>query len=229
MSHGLNDVSSSAPATAIRAVVFDLDGLMFNTEDVFHSAGTELLRRRGLEMTRDVMNAMLGRRPQEGFAILKGMLALAETVDELWGESREIFLALLETQLAPMPGLFDLLDRIETRRLPKGVATSSPRHYLEDLLGRFALLDRFPLRLAAEDVSHGKPNPEIYLKAAQLLAVEPREMLVFEDSEAGTKSAVAAGAVVVSVPHGHTAHHDFAGARLIANGLSDPAIARLLP
>jgi HAD superfamily hydrolase (TIGR01509 family) len=219
---------SSPPARRIRAVVFDLDGLMFNTEDVFHLAGSELLRRRNLEMTREVMNAMLGRRPHEGFMILKQMVALQETVEELLDESRGIFFGLLEQHLAPMPGLFELLDFIELRGLPKGVATSSPRFYLEDMLSRFELLDRFPLRLTAEDVSHGKPHPEIYLKAADALEVDPSEMLVFEDSEAGTKSGVSAGAVVVSVPHGHTAHHDFAGAAFIADSLKDPRILSLL-
>lgn len=212
----------------IRAVVFDLDGLMLNTEEVFFHAGTELLRRRGHAMTRELMSAMLGRRPQEGFRVLVDRLGLTETIDELLSESRTIFTALLEVHLTTMPGLFELLERIEALRLPKGVATSSPRKYLEELLGRFDLLRRFPLTLTAEDVTHGKPHPEIYLTAAKRLGVDPAQMLVLEDSEAGTKAGVAAGAVVVSIPHEHTAHHDFAGAACIAESLLDPRILSML-
>ncbi|HUQ71561.1 MAG TPA: HAD family phosphatase [Planctomycetaceae bacterium] len=212
----------------IRAVCFDLDGLMFNTEHVFFEAGGELLRRRGKEMTLDVMNVLIGRRPLESFKSLVDYLQLTETPEALLDESRTIFHAMLAERLAPMPGLFGLLDAIEARGLPKGVATSSPRYYLNDVLSQFNLLPRFAITLTSEDVTHGKPNPEIYLKAAELLGVSPVEMLVMEDSAAGTAAAVAAGAHVVSIPHEFTAGHNFVGAKHIAGSLADPYIYGLL-
>jgi len=214
--------------TPIRAVCFDLDGLMFNTEHVFFEAGGELLRRRGHVMTIDVMNVLIGRRPMESFKSLVAYLKLDESPEALLAESREIFHAMLAEKLAPMPGLFELLDHIEQHGLPKGVATSSPRYYLNDVLGQFSLLPRFCITLTAEDVTQGKPNPEIYVKAARMLSVEPAEMLVMEDSQAGTAAAVAAGAHVVSIPHEFTANHDFAGARHIAGSLADPYILGLI-
>jgi HAD superfamily hydrolase (TIGR01509 family) len=212
----------------ISAVCFDLDGLMFNTEHVFFASAEELLSRRGLPMTRDAMNAMLGRRPLESFQNLVELLRLQESPAALLDESRTIFYDLLDSRLEPMPGLWELLDRIEAKGLPKGVATSSPRDYLEHMLGRFQLQPRFPVTLTAEDVTHGKPHPEIYLNAAQSLGVNPENMLVLEDSHAGTKAAVAAGAFVVSIPHEHTAEHDFTGARYLAASLIDPFILNLL-
>ena len=200
---------------------------MFNTEHVFFDAGGELLRRRGKEMTIDVMNVLIGRRPLESFKALVQHLDLADDPVELLAESRVIFDAMLATRLAPMSGLFELLDRIDQRGLPKGVATSSPRHYLHNVLDQFALRPRFPMTLTAEDVTHGKPNPEIYLKAAKALGVDPAEMLVLEDSHAGTQAGVAAGAHVVSVPHEFTVAHDFRGAKHIAQGLGDPYILSL--
>ena len=112
------------PKKTLRAVTFDLDGLMFNTEEVFHLAGDELLKRRGHRMTRDLLSRMMGRRAQESFAMLVAELELLETVEVLLAESEMIFEAMLETQLAPMPGLFELLDELEARNLPKAVATS---------------------------------------------------------------------------------------------------------
>ena len=208
---------SSAPA--IKAVVFDLDGLMFNTEEVFNRSGRVLLRRRGKEMTDEILSQMMGRRAHEAFAIMIEMLGMDEAVEDLMNEEDEIFRELLDTHLAPMPGLFELLQHIEERSLPKGVATSSDRTYLEDILRRFDLLPRFHVTLAADDVVHGKPHPEIYLKAAQRIGVVPSEMLVLEDSEAGTKAAAAAGAVVVSIPHQHSRTHDFSAATIIAESL----------
>lgn len=216
------------PAPVIKAVVFDLDGLMFNTEDVFNLSGRELLARRGKEMTHDLLSRMMGRRANEAFAIMVEMMELSEAIDDLLEESRIIFQDLLPAHLAPMPGLFELLALIESRRLPKGVATSSSRAYLEDILGRFDLLGRFSLTLTAEDVTHGKPHPEIYQKAAARLEVAPGEMLVLEDSEAGTHSAARAGAVVVSIPNEHSRAHDFGPASYIVESLHDPIVLNLL-
>jgi len=212
----------------IRAVCFDLDGLMFNTEHVFYDSADVLLQRRGKVMSRGAMDAMLGRRPLESFQGLIDYLGLTEGPAELLAESRVIFHELLETRLQPMPGLFPLLDLIETVGKPKGVATSSPRDYLENVFGRFDLMPRFPVALTAESVVHGKPNPEIYLKAAGELGVRPEEMLVLEDTQTGTRAGAAAGAFVISVPHEHTAGHDFSQAGYIATGLDDPFITRLI-
>lgn len=219
---------AAASTPVIRAVVFDLDGLMFNTEHVFWHAGDELLRRRGLRMTTEIMNLMLGRRPHESFQRLTERLNLAESPDDLLAESRTIFHSLLETRLEPMPGLFDLLDRIARNGLPMGVATSSPRKYLMEILERYGLVDRFRQTLTSEDVLHGKPHPEIYLKSASMLNVSPAEMLVLEDTETGTRAAAAAGAHIISVPHEYTSGHDFSEAKAIANTLADPLIAALV-
>jgi HAD superfamily hydrolase (TIGR01509 family) len=212
----------------IKAVVFDLDGLMFNTEAVFTVAGTELLRRRGKTPTPDLFHRMMGRRPAEGFKVLIDVMQLSETFEELAKESEEIFTVMLADQLAPMPGLYELLDVIEQRGLPKGVATSSPRRYMRSILDRFNLMDRFNITLTAEDVTRGKPEPEIYLKAAERLGVQPREMLVLEDSEAGTRAAHAAGAHIISIPHEFSAAQDFSVAKAIARSLTDPVILGLL-
>lgn len=206
----------------IKAVVFDFDGLMFNTEDIFEAAGRELLARRNREMTAELLNQMMGRRPVEAFEIMVEMHALDESIDALLEESREIFSGLVPEMLQAMPGLHELLAHIERRQLTKGVATSSSRSYLENLLIQNDLLERFQLTLTAEDVTHGKPHPEIYLTAAERLNVDPAEMLVLEDSEAGTKSAAAAGAVIVSVPHHHSRSHDFSPAHYVAERLDDP-------
>ena len=83
--------------------------------------------------------------------------------------------------------------------------------------------------LTSADVLQGKPNPEIYQTAPQRLGIEPSGMLVLEDSQAGCKAAVAAGAFAVAVPGGHSQRHDFSGARFVAETLADPRIRALVP
>ncbi len=212
----------------IHAVVFDLDGLMLNTEDVFDLAGKELLSRRGLQMTDEIHRRMLGRRPDEAFQAMKDLSGITDDIDDLKQETRALFAAIAEDHLKIMPGLLSLLDEIERRALPKAVATSSPRDYMTHLLDRFHLLHRFDITLAAEDVTEGKPHPEIYLTAAVLLEVVPENTLVLEDSETGMSAAAAAGTFVFAVPNRHTRHGDFSRASRVVSSLADASIiARL--
>ncbi|MDA0282898.1 MAG: HAD family phosphatase [Planctomycetota bacterium] len=222
-------MTSRLPVRPIRAVAFDLDGLIFNTEHVFAIAAAQLFENRNLVMPEDLIRRMMGRRPPEGMWILKEALGTDDSVENVQEECSERFLGLLDLHLEPMPGVFELFTQLEELGLPKAVATSSPLRFLDNLMGRFdGLFERFQFALTAENVEQGKPNPEIYLKAAAKLNVNPDEMLVFEDSEAGTNAAAAAGAFVVSVPHEHSRYHDFSNACRIADTLRDPLIADVL-
>lgn len=213
---------------AIQAVAFDLDGLMFNTEHVFSAAGDELLKRRGHSMTKECIHGMLGRRPHEAFRVMCDMFSIDEPIDDLLTESRAIFADLLPSILEPMPRLFELLELLESNNIPKSVATSSPRKYLLDILGRFDLVERFEFFLTAEDVTHGKPHPEIYETASNRFGVDVASMLVLEDSEAGTRAAASAGAVIVSIPHEFSDTQDFSVATHVVEHLMDAPIVELL-
>ena len=213
----------------IEAVVFDLDGLMLNTEDVFSESGKQLLARRGLEMTAEIHGAMLGRRPNEAFQAMKDLTGIQDNIETLKAETRMLFQVIAAGHLALQPGLTALINRIDIAKLPRAVATSSPRDYMIDMLSRFNLLKGFHVTLTAEDVTQGKPHPEIYKTAAERLGVAPANMLVLEDSEAGTRAAAAAGAYAVSIPNEHTRAGDFSMASLIAKQLDDAAIMRLIP
>jgi HAD superfamily hydrolase (TIGR01509 family) len=213
---------------APRAVVFDLDGLMFNTEELYQEVGSELLRRRGHVFTQDLLDRMMGRPSQVALQIMIDTHTLKATVEELIAETDEIFPEILRARLAPMPGLVELLAALEQRQIPKGIATSSRRTFVEHVLGVFGYQPRFTPILTSEDITHGKPHPEIYLKAADRLAIQPGQMLVLEDSANGCKAAVASGAITVAVPGAHSRQHDFTGAALVANSLADRRIYELL-
>jgi HAD superfamily hydrolase (TIGR01509 family) len=216
------------PSPRIQAVVFDLDGLMLNTEDIFELAGQQLMARRGMEMTDELRRGMLGRRPVEAFTVFRQMTGLPDSIEELMMETKELFEAIAVQHLGPMPGLMSLLELIDSRKLPRAVATSSPRAYMEALLGRMRLLEGFQFALTAEDVTHGKPHPEIYLKAAEKLGIATENMLVLEDSETGTKAAAEAGAFVVSVPNRHTDWGDFSLCHLKISSLEDEQLRQLV-
>ena len=218
----------SSPAQDLRAVVFDLDGLMFNTEDLYQQVGTEVLRRRGKEFTSDLIDQMMGRQAHKALQLMVDYHNLDDTWEALAAESMEIMFTLLPDQLEPMPGLLDLLTSLENAALPKAIATSSTREFVERVLPQFDLTPRFSFVLTAQDITNGKPAPDVYLLAAEKLGVLPSETLVLEDSQIGCQAAVAAGAFTVAVPSGQSEDHQFSGVSLIADSLADPRIYEAL-
>jgi HAD superfamily hydrolase (TIGR01509 family) len=211
-----------------RAVVFDLDGLMFNTEELYQHAGTEILRRRGHKFSPELLNAMMGRPQKDSLQLMIDAHFLDDTIAQLAMETEQIISKLLDVELSPMPGVVQLMEALEAAQIPKAIATSSGLRFTRNVLSRFDWESRFQFVLTSEDIAHGKPHPEIYLTAAQRFGMQPGEVMVLEDSQNGCRSAVAAGAVVVAVPVGHGSAHDFSGAAFVADTLADPRIyARL--
>jgi HAD superfamily hydrolase (TIGR01509 family) len=208
----------------LRAVVFDLDGLMFNTEALYQQVGSELLRRRGKLFEADLLDRMMGRQSSVALQIMIEHHGLADTVQSLASESEIIFADILDQQLETMPGLERLLEALESASIKKAIATSSSRRFTLNVLGRFNFAPRFQFILTSEDVMQGKPAPEIYQTAARRFDLEPRQVMVLEDSQNGCRAAVTAGAFAVAVPGGHSRTHDFTGAQFIAESLADPRI-----
>ncbi len=212
----------------LAAVVFDLDGLIVNSEDVYEQADVEVLRRRGKTYNDDLRSQMMGRPTAESLRKMIDWHALEDSVELLDAERSQLRDTLLAASLAPMPGLLDLLAALEAVRIPKAIATSGHRSYAVDVLGRLDLYTRFEFVLTAEDVVHGKPAPDVYRLAAQRLSLAPSQTMVLEDSENGCRAGVAAGAFTVAVPNRHTRDHDFAGVEFVAETLADPRIRHAL-
>jgi HAD superfamily hydrolase (TIGR01509 family) len=221
----------SEPAFArarIRAVAFDLDGLMFDTEALFFRVAGEAMAARGKVFTQEMMQAMIGRRSAEAYPALKRLAGLDESPDDLLAELRKRFYDVMDTAVHPTPGLFVLLDHLKDRGLPAAVATSSRRTYAEQLLKRHGLIDRFEFLLCSEDVTNGKPHPEIYQTAAKRFGIEPPSLLVLEDSPTGLAAAKAAGTFAVGVPHDHSPSSALEDADWLVSRLDDPILLAIL-
>jgi HAD superfamily hydrolase (TIGR01509 family) len=212
----------------MRAVVFDMDGLMFDSESIYTMVGTELLGRRGLDFTTELKSKMMGLPPKTTFQTMIDHHGMSETWLELAAESDSIFVSLLDEHLVEMSGLWELLDALEKANIPKAIATSSNSRLTGKMLSRYDLQPRFKFILTAEDITHGKPHPEIYLTAAARFGLPPAEVLVLEDSHNGCMAAIAAGAFTVAVPGEHSRGHDFSAAALVLDGLDDPRLYEVL-
>ena len=211
-----------------KAVAFDLDGLMFNTEELYEVVGRVMVERRGREYSPQLAQQMMGRPSSVALQIMIDHYDLDDTISELEQETDQVFAGILDDRLEPMPGLMELLQRLETAGIPKAVTTSSRRSFVENVLGKFQLQPRFEFLLTAEDVTEGKPNPEIYLTASKRFGISSAELMVLEDSEVGSRAAVASGAITISVPGEHSKHHNFPSSAVLAQSLADPVISNLL-
>ncbi|TWT90624.1 Phosphorylated carbohydrates phosphatase [Pseudobythopirellula maris] len=217
-----------APEKPIRAVAFDMDGVLASSEDVYELTGAETLKRRGRTFEDDLRHKMMGLPAAKALGVMIEHHGLDDTVEALEIESEEIFWSLAGGLLTPMPHVVETLDLLDRVRMPRGVVTSGSRRYAERILATIGVLDRMAFLITADDIRIGKPDPEPYLMAAERHGVEPAEMLVFEDSRNGSRAGVAAGAYTVAVPSPHTTHHDFTGVKFVADTLGDPRIATVL-
>lgn len=213
-----------AQGRTIRAIVFDMDGLMFNTEDLYDLVGQQMLARRGHQFDLELKLRMMGRTASVAFEIMRQTCNLNESIEELKRENDQLFMELLETRLEKLPGLDSLMMWIAERNLPLGLATSSRRFLAEYKLQRFGLRPKFRAIVTGDEVQHGKPDPEIYLAVAKQLNVAPTEMMAFEDSVVGSTAAAAAGAFTIAIPGKHGEQLDYSHVDLITDRLDSPAI-----
>lgn len=214
-------------ATPYAAVAFDMDGLMFDTEDVYWKAADALLKRRGFAYTQELCDRIMGRPPEYCFTQFKEHFSLPESWQELQQESEDLFLQLLDDGFSMMPGLPELLAYLEKRGIPKGICTSSAARVAGEVLQRYQMPPRFQFIMTAEDITRGKPDPQIYLRAAERFGIEPGRMVVLEDSVAGIAAATAAGTLAVAVLAEHNRKNDYSQAALVVERLDDPRILAL--
>lgn len=224
----MSELTDRMPPT-IRGVALDMDGLLFDTERIYFQVGDVVLRRRGFRFSNELQTRMMGR---VGVSAIAEMIAFHDLTDDaatLLNESDHVYSELLLDHLRPMPGLEQFMRRLIRSGLPFGLATSSRRRFVDMILPTTDWHPHLAFILTGDDVTHGKPHPEMYLSAAERLGIPPTEMLVLEDSGNGATAAVVAGAVTVAIPNEHTADQTFAGTRLIAESLTDPRLLEWLP
>ena len=188
-------------AQEIRAVIFDMDGLLLDSEPIYERVWTDSTAAFGLNLTHDKFVQLLGRGRKGALEKLKDFFGDTIPLDALNAEvSLREARYFQETTLAPKKGALGLLDYLETKEIAKAVATSNRGVIAEERLTRAGLRERFPVVITVDMVSKGKPAPDLFLKAAEALECEPSTCVVLEDSEQGIRAADAAGMRGVLVP-----------------------------
>src|SRR5262245_31856186 len=222
-------MTKSVDRSIVGAAVCDLDGTLIDSERVFAEAARRLLARRGKDLEPEFMASIQGTPGRDALPRFRERYALAEPLEELTAEYKRHFYESLDGEWPPlMPGALDLLDRLKARRVRTAIATSSRLEYVKTVFAPHGLIERFEFVLTADDITHGKPHPEIYEKAVARFGLLASEIVVIEDSVAGLRSANAAGVRCVIVPHAHTPMELVADAFAIVTSLNDPRLFKIL-
>ena len=191
--------------TPFRAAIFDMDGLLIDSERAIMRAWVAGARELGIELSEDEFVQCVGRAAPESEAILVGLLGGQEAFRATGAKARELLRAgCAEAGADPVfplkPGAMGLLSALRDAKVPCAVASSSRVAEIRHRLGHVGVLGFFKAIAGGDEVTHGKPDPALYLLAATRLDVPPEACIAFEDSENGARAAQAAGIRVVVVP-----------------------------
>jgi HAD superfamily hydrolase (TIGR01509 family) len=185
---------------AVEAVVFDLDGILIDSEQVWDEARQELARERGGRWTETASRDMMGMSSLEWSRYMHDVIGVADAPEEISAQVVRRLERIYRDELPLFDGAIEAVERLAAR-WPLGLASSSNRELIDLALELSGMGRFFRATVSSEEVARGKPAPDVYLEAARLLRVAPQFCAAIEDSENGIRSAKAAGMSVVAIPN----------------------------
>lgn len=184
------------------AILFDMDGLMVDSEPLWFEVERDFARARGGDFTPELAGECVGRGLANTLAVMHRTCGFPVDPARDAADIVERFIVRVG-DLALKPGFLELFDEARACCVPRALASSSARRLVEATLDRFGLRERFDAVVSGDDVVHHKPAPDIFLEAARRLGVAPPGCVVLEDSASGVRAARAAGMPVIAVPESH--------------------------
>ena len=184
----------------IEAVVFDLDGVLVDTEELWDEARRQVADERGGRWREDAQRAMMGMSSKEWSRYMHEEIGVPESPEQINDEVVERLEGLYRERLPLIPGALEAVRRQAARR-PLAIASSSNRPIIDLFLELTGTAELFRATVSSEEVERGKPAPDVYVEAARRLGVDPTRCAAVEDSDNGIRSAAAAGMKVIAIPN----------------------------
>jgi beta-phosphoglucomutase family hydrolase len=212
-----------------KAVIFDMDGVMVDTEPLYFEANSRTFHQLGVQISPSAYAEFVGLDAHRMWVRIKNAHGLQQTVPELVALEKDgLHRALLDNPIPILPGLPELLDTLLARGLTIGLASSSPFKVINTILDKTRLRRYFSALTSGEEVRHGKPAPDIFLLAAARLEINPVSCTVIEDSGHGVAGAKAAGMKCAAFANPNAGKQDFSPADIILYNFQPGEVARLM-
>lgn len=205
----------------LRAFMFDMDGVIIDSEPIQMMSINEVLSQWGVQLSEEEYIPLVGRRLSDDYAYMKKVYHLPLEYPEFFVQKTEAYGRLIRKNGVEMPGLSELLNRLDRYGVKKSVASGSICEDIELVLNLLKVRDRFDYITGGDEVSIGKPDPEIYLAAARKVGVSPSECVALEDTYYGLAAAKDAGMKCIAFPHRYTMMQDFSRADAVIESLDD--------
>jgi HAD superfamily hydrolase (TIGR01509 family) len=195
-----------------QAVIFDMDGLLVDSEPVWHHVENAMLQARGKTWELETQKHLIGMRMSDFWARMCSAYQLPEAPEMLIAEATNRMVEEIPKRVEPRPGANELIAYFHGRGVPMAIASSSPMPIIDAVVESRGWAGYFQVWVSGDEVAHGKPAPDIYLETARRMKVPSDEVLTLEDSRNGARSAVAAGMICYAVPDPtHNSPADFEG------------------
>jgi len=205
----------------INAVIFDMDGVMIDSEPLWEKTERILLARRSIDYSPDYRDKIVGLNQRDSGRLLVDTFDLDETVEDIINERISILTSIYEEELELIPALVPLLEQLAREGYRLALASSSPLRVVNFVLDMFSLHDHFLTVVSGDSVGNGKPHPDIYLHTAEMLGVAPAECVAIEDSINGLRSAKGAGMYCIAIPDKRLTPDQFESADVILDSLRE--------
>ncbi|MGD9682266.1 MAG: HAD family hydrolase [Candidatus Obscuribacterales bacterium] len=212
----------------IQALIFDMDGVLVDSEPLHLEAYSRYLASHGKPYGKSHNSQFLGRKDTEIAPLIIEQFELRVSPEELIRGKDEIFFALVRDQARPMPGSREVLGQAKKRGLKVALASSSKTSAIELIVGCLEIGHFFDHLVSGDEVPHGKPAPDIFTLTSKRLSVPAAECLVIEDTENGVRAAKSAGMLCLAVPCDATSHQDHSLADWKLASLKDFDLASLI-
>lgn len=222
------DIKIATKQLSAKAVVFDMDGVLVDSEPVHFKSCQEFLRPYNVNYSEADHGQFIGTTDEFMWKIYSEKYNIQVDSEQFIQRREEILIGLLKREAVARPGVYELLERLKQREVPIAVASSSSLSTIGVVLEALKIRAYFDVIASGEEVMHGKPAPDVFLLAAERLGLPPADCLVIEDSHNGTKAAKAAGMYCLAVPCDATRNQDLSLADAYAESLSAVMFASAL-
>ena len=204
----------------VKAVIFDMDGVIIDSEHLHNDAEKKVMLKYGVSISSEELQNYTGMTDEFMFKDLIKTYDLNASYIELYSLKEKILIGLFQESVQPIRGVIEFLKELKQKNIKLAIGSSSHRKLINLSLKKFNILNMFDVIVSVEDVTHSKPNPELFLKAASMLSLKPMDCAVVEDAKSGVEAAKNAGMKCIGYKNPNSGDQDLTNADIIIDAFS---------
>lgn len=206
----------------MKAVIFDMDGVIIDSEPIHFETDIQTMRHFGCNISEKELEKYVGTTNEYMYTDIKKNYKLNQSLEEIISfRSKLVKNKIINSNLEPIQGIKELLIDLKCKNIDIAIASSSPKDFIDTIVNKFKFMDYFKYIISGEEVSEGKPEPDIYIETSRKLGISPDECIVIEDSKNGVLAAKRAGMKCIGFKNINSGNQDLSNADIIVNSIKE--------